>query len=105
MGDNHQNGFIAIVSAVVISALLILITLDLSYAGVFVRVNVLDTEYKKESVGYAEACVEKARIMIANTNGFSASNQGVDIDPALAGNECTLNVSGTAPYVIHAQAV
>jgi hypothetical protein len=106
---NSQAGFIALVSAIVISALLVLITISLSYSGFFVRANVLDTEFKKESLGFAEACVDVARIKIANTNGLQINPPGsalpVDLnDNPADGNECTIvSINGTAPYTIKAQ--
>ncbi len=103
MIHDNQSGFIALTSAVVITALLIVVTIALSYSGFFARFNVLDTEFKKESVGYAEACVEKARIMIANN--VSSYPPTINIDSDNPGDECTLTVTGTAPYVIHAQVV
>jgi len=97
---NHESGFIAIISVVIIAALLMAISFTLSSNGFFARANVTDTESKEHSVALAEACVENARIKIA-------------ADPAYAGNEtltigtdqCTItSVTGSSPKVIIATA-
>lgn len=60
-----QNGYIALMSAIVISAVLIVITFVTSVTGFFVRFNVLDGEYKKSSSALAEACVDTVLLHLA----------------------------------------
>ncbi len=57
---NPQSGFIALISAIIISVLLLGITLTVSMTGFFGRFNVLDSESKERSVALAEACVDMA---------------------------------------------
>ncbi len=93
--NNLQAGFVAITSAIVISVLLIIISATLSYSGFFARFNLLETEYKKESLAKAESCVDIARVFIANTPGYTTTNY---IPPDV---DCSIvSVTGTAPYVI-----
>jgi len=69
VNKNHQRGFIALISAIITSAVLLIIAVALSLSSFYGRYNVLDTELKKMSVGLAEACVEQGLLMLAtNTN-------------------------------------
>src|SRR5258708_7401043 len=61
----QEGGFIALISAVIISALLLVITFTLSFAGYFARFNTLDIEFKKQSVALAEGCVDKTLLLLA----------------------------------------
>ena len=59
---NNQKGFIALISVIVIAAILAAITFVLSTSGFFLRFNVFDTESKKISLDVAEACVQTAML-------------------------------------------
>lgn len=55
-----QKGYIALMSAVVISVLLIAITVTVGFNEFFTRFNILDSESKERSKSLAEACVDVA---------------------------------------------
>lgn len=99
-----QDGYVALISAIVISILLIGITVTLSFTGFYSRFNVLDSEYKKASSALAQACVEIARLKIANNPSYeSAVPEEIILD---AGKKCFIvSVTGTNPKTIRAQAV
>ncbi len=59
------GGYIALISAIIISVLLLIITFAVSFSSFFARFNILDSEYKKVSSGLAEACVDTAILEIA----------------------------------------
>jgi hypothetical protein len=63
---NPREGFIALISAVIISALLLVITFTLGFSGFFARFNTLNIEFKKQSVALAEGCVDSALMKIAS---------------------------------------
>ncbi len=63
-----EGGYIALISAIVISAVLLIITFSANFSSFFARFNILDSEYKKVSVGLAEACVDIAMLEIAKGN-------------------------------------
>jgi hypothetical protein len=52
----NQQGYIALMSAIIISAVLLDITFATSASGYFLRFNGLDQEYKRRSRELAEAC-------------------------------------------------
>ena len=61
----NQNGFIALVSAIIIALLLLTITVGVSFSGIFGRLNIVDSESKERSSALAEACVNKAILNLA----------------------------------------
>lgn len=100
----NQGGYVALISAIVISILLVGITVTLSFTGFYSRFNVLDGEYKKVSGGLAEACVNVARLKIANDPAYTNSTaEEITLE---TGKACTIvSVAGTNPKTIRAQAI
>lgn len=74
----YQGGYIALMSAIIISALLIVISVTLSFTGFFARFNILDAEFKNRSLGLAEACANAALLKLAEDSSFSG-NQTVAV--------------------------
>ena len=68
-----QHGYIAFVSAVVISALLLLIAAAGSVRGWYVRSNVLDREYKLQSEALARGCIDQVLLYMAKDTSFAGS--------------------------------
>lgn len=76
---NIQKGFIALISSIVMSAILLLITTTLSLSSFFTRFTILESEYKERSSALAEACVDSALVKIALDNTYSPSNEIVRV--------------------------
>ncbi|OGI60837.1 hypothetical protein A2814_03435 [Candidatus Nomurabacteria bacterium RIFCSPHIGHO2_01_FULL_38_19] len=74
-------GFIALMSAIIISVILLLIAVNLSFTGFYSRSNILDSEFKARSSALAEACVDTVLLNLAN-------------NPSYTGEE-SITVSGT----------
>ena|SRR3989338_4690068 len=55
-----KQGFVALISASILSAVLLLIATSLSSASFYGRSNILDAELKEKSTALADACVEVA---------------------------------------------
>lgn len=90
----NQNGYIAIISAIVISIVLIAITLTLSFSGFFLRFNILGTEYKKVSYALAQGCVNTALVKLANDPSYSGP-EDITLD-AMANKKCKIiSVTGS----------
>src|ERR1035437_3862474 len=66
----NDSGFIALMSAIVMSAILLLIASTLSFTGFSGRLNILDSEYKEKSSALAEACMDTAILKIANNKDY-----------------------------------
>ncbi len=68
-----ESGFIALMSAIVISVMLLAITLALGFSGFFARFNVLDSESKERSSALAEACGDSAILKISQDGAYAPS--------------------------------
>ena len=79
----YQKGYIALMSAVVISVLLLTITLSLGLSGFFGRLNIVDSESKERSIALAEACVDTAILEIAKGTNYTGQ---VNVDS----DSCTI---------------
>ena len=74
LNQKKHGGYIALMSVIIISLMLLALVAVLSTSGYFSRFNVLAAEYKRISLGLAESCVNVALLEIAK-------------DPTYAGNE------------------
>ncbi len=83
-------GFTALISAIIISAVLLVIAVTGGLTGFFGRSNVLDSEFKHMSAAIAEACADHALLQLANSSTF------YDVSGA------TTTISGNACYVSQA---
>src|SRR3989344_4871014 len=84
---NYKNGFVELITAIILSLILIVVTVTLNRSSFFTRSAILEAEYKEMSSALAEACVDVAMLRIATTPGYSISN-----DPIAIGDEtCTID--------------
>ena len=100
-----QQGYIALVSVIVISALLIGISSVLSFTGFFGRFNVLDSEFKEVSIGLAEACAEQAILILADNPSYSVPAGGETYN--VGSETCLIDdiTPSSWPRTIYAQGV
>ena len=68
---NHNSGFIALISAIIISVLLLVITVTVSMTGILARFSVLDAESKERSIALAEACADNAILKLATNIDYA----------------------------------
>ena len=99
-----QKGFIALMSAVIISVILLLIATNLSLTSFYGRSNILDFELKERSSALAEACADTAILKLANDLGYIPVAGGEDVFVGL--DKCT--IESVAPgagseIIIHTQ--
>lgn len=71
-------------SAIIIGAILLAITLSLGFSGFFTRLNISDSESKERSIALAEACVDTA--ILESATGIYSTNKTV----AVGKDECTI---------------
>ena len=62
---SQNRGFIALTSAIIISALLVALTVSQRLSGFFTRANILDSESKEHSLALAKACANIALLQLA----------------------------------------
>lgn len=91
--NNQSNGFIALFSIILISFILVLVSVNLSYYSFSARFNILDSESKVKSKALAESCLELARLAIAINNNFLSNNIVIDIDEY----NCDYSILNTPP--------
>lgn len=60
-----NSGYIALISAIIISVILMLIVLGTGLTGFSGRFNILDSEWKERSTALAEGCLDTARLKLA----------------------------------------
>ena len=82
--QHHNRGFVALMSVIIISAILLVYVFTLGASSFLNRINVLDTENKRISLALAEACASTAMLKIAQNASYAP----------IAGGEC-VSVSDT----------
>jgi hypothetical protein len=66
-GKKSERGFVALVSALVISAILITLTFSVSSSSFYARFDALGGENKRISLGLAESCINVALLALATS--------------------------------------
>ncbi len=69
--SNSQSGFMALISALVICALLVVIAASVSALVFFSRFDLLDGQAKTQSFNLARGCLDEARVRLAQGAGGS----------------------------------
>jgi hypothetical protein len=98
------KGFIALMSAIVISAILIVATVTGSLTGFYTRFNVLDSEFKNRSTALAEACADVLLYKLGNDSGYN----GPDMNYAVGSDTCNIFAAtnpGATPRVFKLQGI
>ncbi len=89
-----ENGFIALVSAIIMSAAILIIITALSLNGFYDRGNILDSELKERSLSHAEACIDYG-IFLISTNVVHLSTTSMPVGQY----QCALGpIPGPTPY-------
>lgn len=88
-----NRGFIALMSAIIISAVLLLVATAGSLTGFYGRSNVLDSELKDRSSAAADACADEAFLQVATNPGY-AGTMLFTLNPL---DSCRAQVSGLSP--------
>jgi hypothetical protein len=102
----QPRGFIAITSAIIIAAILLVIATSGSLASFFSRFNVLDFELKQRSQALAEACADTVLLNIAGDSAYPVG-YAVPETVTVGSDTCTIlgatNPSGS-PRTFNVQA-
>ncbi len=68
-----MRGFVALITAIVLSLILITVAVALNRIGFLTRSETLDSEYKNRSSALAEACADIALLKLANNPSYSGN--------------------------------
>jgi len=85
--DTTTSGFIALISILIVSAVLLATTLGLAQFGLANRFFIMHLEQKAASEKLAEGCVQMARIKVYNDPSYTVSSRDIDI----ADKTCTIH--------------
>lgn len=85
----ENGGYIALISTIIISFILLGLTASMSTAGFYARFNSLDSEYKRISLGLAESCVHAALLKLAKNNTYAPPPGGENI--SVGSETCTIS--------------
>lgn len=87
----NNQGFIALISAIIISAILLLVATVASLNGFYGRSNILDAEYKERSSAIADQCADYALLQFGYDSSYVPASQSVN------GYSCTFKNLATNP--------
>jgi Tfp pilus assembly protein PilV len=97
----QHNGFVALMAAIIISAMLLMVVTLLSYSGFNSRFNALDFEYKERGSAIAEACADEALLRIARDADYAGKSTST-----IGGNQCFIGalttLSGQTQFTVRA---
>ena len=65
-----NRGFVALMSAIIISSILLLVAVGGSLTGFYTRTNVVDAELKERSLAAADSCVDSAFVAFAQDQNY-----------------------------------
>jgi len=86
-----NSGYIALISSIIISILVLGIALAISSAGYFSRFDILKNEFKERSLALAEACVDTALLKLARNQSYNG-NENINV----GNNQCSILIIETA---------
>ena len=93
MNYQHRNrGFVALMSAVVVTAILMGLMASVGMASFYARFDAGGVENKRESTAYAESCINVALLALATSSDpthYSVFNQSVVIGVDSRSNKMT----------------
>lgn len=95
MNTTAPRGYIALISVIIISLILLALTMTVSAQGYFTRFNGLDREYKRVSLGIAESCVNAALLKVGQTPVYQLTS-----DPAYDATVSAVRVPVGSSYCL-----
>ena len=71
--DNLQDGFIALISAIIISSILMGLVISSANTGFSTRIDIMNRELKRQSKNLAESCLQNALLYLEYDYTYSPS--------------------------------
>lgn len=98
----QPRGFIALMSAIIISAILLIVVASGSLTGFFGRMNIFDSELKERSMNLADACIDQAILKLAQNTAYTGS----ETITLVGGDTCTIgSIPSASPKTFKTQGV
>lgn len=80
--NNRNQGYIAIITGIIMSMILLFIVISASTTGLLARNNKLDFDNKHASYFLAESCLERARLYLSQNYAGYAGNETLPVSGA-----------------------
>ena len=93
-----NGGYVALISAIIVSFILIALTVSVSTSSYFTRFNVANSEYKRISLGLAESCANVALLKVGQDFSYTPAVGG---DTIAIGAESCIIKSVTPRTAVH----
>jgi hypothetical protein len=71
--NKNKKGFVALMSAIIISIVLLVLATTLSFTGFNSRFNILDSETKERSSSLADSCIDLALLAFAKNTPYTVN--------------------------------
>ncbi len=84
--QNKQRGFMALISTIIISIILLSMAVSLNLTNFYAQSNTLDSEFKEISFNLAESCIQIALLKIIQNPNYHPDSEVVKINS----NTCTI---------------
>lgn len=84
--SNQQRGFMALISTIIISVILLSMAVSLNLTNFYTQSNMLDAEFKEISFNLAESCTQIALLKLIKNPSYHPDNEVASIN----GNTCTI---------------
>ena len=91
--NKNEKGFVALITAIVFSAILMTIAISLNQIGFLTRGETADAEYKDRSTALAEGCADVALLKLANDITYAGNESGI----AIGSDVCSIGSVGPDP--------
>ncbi len=100
-----DSGFVALMTAIALSIILITITVALNQNGFLTRSEILDAEYKDTSSALAEACADTALLKLTADPSYPGNEPAIAVGAdtcaigsvVLSGGQITIHTSAVFP--------
>ncbi len=96
-----NSGFIALMSAIIMSSILLILINGLNLKEFYTQTNILDSELKEKSLYLAEACADTAILKIIHNPHYNPTNETVNVGE----DTCIIqSITGNQEKTIYTQA-
>lgn len=107
MNTSSQKGFVALMTVIIVGAILLTLVFTLGASAFLNRFSIFDTQNKRMSLALAESCANMAMVKIASNPNYNPSAELVTVGSG-AGESC--RICGVSPvggpnYTIRVRAV
>jgi hypothetical protein len=93
-----SRGFVALMSVIIISIVLVLLTVSLSFSSFYGRFNLLDTEFKIQSNNLATSCADMALLKLRLNSSYNLVFPGETV--IVVGDSCTIKSLTLTPLLV-----